>query len=85
METITLTKAQKNMMAMEAEKEAAWGRNSGLDMARIETQCRAIRSQSGLRSSVKGRQGSKGRHNHTAIAAGSGIGNPKCERLMRWR
>jgi len=81
----TLTAMQKKMMALEAEKEAAWGRNSGLDMGRIETQCSAIRSQSGLRSSVKGRQGSKGRHNHTAIAAGSGIGNPKCERLMRWR
>jgi len=82
---LTLTKQQKAMMAMEAEKEAAWGQTSGLDMARIETQCKAIRMQSGLRSSVKGRQGCKGRHSHTAVAAGSGMGNPKCERLMKWR
>ena len=80
-----LTASQKKMMALEAAKEAAWATSSGLDMDRIETQCKAIRMQSGLRSSIKGKQGSKGRHSHTAIAAGSGMGNPKCERLMKWR
>lgn len=81
----TLTASQKTMMELEAAKEAAWATSSGLDMGRIETQGSAIRMQSGLRSSVKGRQGCKGRHSHTAVAAGSGQGNPKCERLMKWR
>ncbi len=79
----TLTAWQKQQMALEAAKEAGWAKSSGLDANRLETQCKAIRIQSGLRNSVKGRMGSKGRHSHTAVAAGSGQGNPKCERLYR--